>query len=316
MRVAFQMDHPAELHYKKDSTFVLALEAQKRGHELFYYDPGTLALANGNVTADCAPVSFRREPDNYFTLGEFSRAALTDFDLILMRQDFNDPLSYNAITHILEHITDRVLVLNDPAGVRESPEKILITHYPDLAPKTLITRDREQIQEFFGQQGDIIIKPLNGFGGNDIHHAQTIDDLARICEEMAANHSEPFVVQEFLPAVAQGDKRIIVVEGEPIAALNRIPKDENSRANLAQGGKAAKAEITGHEREICKILQPELIRRGLVFVGLDVIGGMVTEINPKSPTGLQQIYEFDGIKCEEVIWDAYEKRYEDFRRIH
>ena len=314
MRIALQMDPPESLNYKKDSTFVLALEAQKRGHDLFYYNAQSLALKNGVLTAAIAPVQFSRNEGSHYELGSASRKTLSKFDMILMRNDFNDPLSYNAATHLLDHVSNDTLVLNDPKGVRESPEKMLITHFPDLAPKTLITRDPEQISEFFGEQGDIIIKPLNGFGGNDIHHIKTADDLTRVYEDMAAQHSEPFVVQEFLPAVRDGDKRIIVVEGEPIAALNRIPKDENSRANLAQGGTAAKAEITAHERDICAVLKPELIKRGLVFVGLDVIGGKVTEINPKSPTGLQQIYEFDGIKCEEAIWDAFEKRYEDFRR--
>lgn len=314
MRIALQMDPPDELNYKKDSTFVIALEAQKRGHDLFYYNAQSLALKGGILSAAIAPVQFSRNEGSHYKLGNVSRETLLSFDMILMRNDFNDPLSYNAAAHLLDHVSQKVLILNDPKGVRESPEKMLITHYPELAPKTLITRDLEQIREFFEDEGDIIIKPLNGFGGNDIHHVKNADDLARVYEEMSAQHTEPFVIQEFLPAVSEGDKRIIVVEGEPIAALNRIPKDENSRANLAQGGKAAKAEITDREREICKILKSELIKRGLVFVGLDVIGGKVTEINPKSPTGLQQIYEFDGIKCEEAIWDAFEKRYEDFRR--
>lgn len=314
MRVAILMDPPQGFNIKKDSTFVLALEAQKRGHELYYVQPESLALRNAVLTASVAKVHFRRKTGSHVTMENISRETLSKFDMILMRQDFNDPMAYYATAHLLDHAAKDVLILNDPKGVRESPEKMLITHYPELAPKTLITRDLEQISEFLAEEGDLIIKPLNGFGGNDIHHIKSADDLARTYEEMASQHSEPFVVQEFLPAVSQGDKRIIVVEGEPVAALNRVPKDENSRANLAQGGIAAKAEITDREREICAILKPELIKRGLVFVGLDVIGGKVTEINPKSPTGLQQIYEFDGIKCEEAIWDAFEKRYEDFRR--
>ena len=315
MKIALQMDPPEGIDPKKDSTFVIALEAQKRGHELFYYPAESLALENGSLTANVTAVEFRRKIGSHVTFNNVSRETLSNFDMILMRNDFNDPLSYNATTHMLEHVANDTLVMNDPKGVREAPEKMLITHYPDLAPKTLITRDLEQIRDFQARTGDLIIKPLNGFGGADIHQIKTADNaLAKIYEDMASRHSEPFVVQEFLPAIAEGDKRIIVVEGEPVAALNRIPKDKNARANLAQGGKAAPAEITAQEREICERLKPELVKRGLVFVGLDVIGDKVTEINPKSPTGLQQIYNFDGIKCEETIMDAFEKRYEDFRR--
>jgi glutathione synthase len=228
-----------------------------------------------------------------------------------MRNDFNDSLSYTATTHILDHVTRKTLVLNDPTGTRESPEKMLITHFPDLAPPTLITRNLDDIREFQGQHKELILKPLNGFGGLDIYHLKAGDDnLQAIFDMFCRLHSEPFVVQKYLPEVKQGDKRIIVVEGEAIGALNRIPADGEARANLAAGGRAHAGEITDRDREICSTLKPELIRRGLAFVGLDVIGGYVTEINPKSPTGLQQIYRLQGLKCEEAIWDAYEVRYQ------
>lgn len=308
LRIALQMDPPGSLNYSKDSTFLLGLEAQKRGYSLFYYNPHSLALENGRVSAFAHPIEFRREKDNQFTLGDGKTTKLGDFDLVLMRQDFNDPRSYIALTHLLDHARDEVLILNDPAGVRESPEKILITYFPELAPPTLITRDLDRISAFLEEHGGIILKPLNGFGGLDIYHLKSTDDLAARHEEMSKIHSEPFVAQKYLPEIKQGDKRIILVEGEPIGAFTRLPPEGSARANLAAGGIPAKTEITERDREICKVIKPELVKRGLVFIGLDVIGGYVTEINPKSPTGMAQIYEFTGIKCEEAAWDAFEKR--------
>lgn len=314
LKVALQMDHPEKIHIEKDSTFVLGLEAQKRGHALYYYSPDTLKLQNGAVTAHAAPLTFKRKKADHCDLGEFKETALTDFDIILMRQDFNDPLSYEATTHLLEHVTDQTLILNDPAGTRESPEKILITHYPDLAPPTLITRNLEDIHEFQKMHNDLIMKPLNGFGGMDVYRIQPNDgNLDAVFDMFCRLHRGPFVVQKFIPEVKQGDKRIIVVEGEPIAGVLRVPQKDSIRANLAVGGSAQVTDITAREREICERIKPELIKRGLVFVGLDVIGDYVTEINPKSPTGLQHIYKLQGIKCEEAIWDAYETRYNAFK---
>ena len=313
LKIAIQMDPPAGINPNKDSTFVLGLEAQKRGHTLHYYNTDSLSLHNGIVTASCAPLTFFRDKDTHFDLGAFKDTDLTSFDIILMRNDFNDPLSYNSMTHILDHVTDKTLVLNDPTGTRESPEKILITHFPDLAPPTLITRNLDDIRAFQAEQGDLIIKPLNGFGGLDVYHIKDGDDnLQAVYEMFGRLHSEPFIVQRYLPEIRQGDKRIIVVEGEPIAAVLRVPAEKSARANLAVGGTAQIGEITARDREICQRIKPELIKRGLVFVGLDVIGDYVTEINPKSPTGLQHIYQLQGIKCEETIWDAYEARYKEF----
>ncbi|HOO81997.1 MAG TPA: glutathione synthase [Alphaproteobacteria bacterium] len=310
LKVALQMDHPASLNYKKDSSFLIGLEAQKRGHKLFYYSPLELSLKNGKLSAPCAPLQFRRKKDAYFTLGAFEETDLTTFDIILMRQDFNNPSLYNTITHILDHISDQTLILNDPTGVRESPEKLLITHFPELAPPTLITRNLDKIREFQKKHPNLILKPLNGFGGMDVYHIKPNDpNLQAVFEMFCRLHPEPFVVQKYLPEIRKGDKRLIVVEGEPIAALLRVPQENNARANLAAGGSAAIGKITPRDREICNMLKPELVRRGLVFVGLDVIGNYVTEINPKSPTGLQQIYKLQGIKCEEAIWNAYEARY-------
>lgn len=314
LNIAIQMDPPEHLNIDKDSTFVLALEAQKRGHSLHYYHPSTLSLEAGEVTAHCAPIMFRRRRGDHVSIEKHSTKNLKEFDIVLMRQDFNSPSIYNSTTHILDHLKGKTLVLNDPTGVRESPEKILITHYPQFAPRTLITRELSAIREFQKEHGDIIIKPLNGFGGLDIYHVRPDDpNLSAVYDMMTRLHSEPLVMQKYIPEARQGDKRIIVVEGEPIAAVLRVPQSGETRANLNAGGGAQKTEITDHERDICKTLKPELVKRGLVFVGLDVIGDYVTEINPKSPTGLQHIYKLQGIKCEEAIWDAFERRYEQSR---
>lgn len=313
LKVALQMDPPAGINTSKDSTFVLGLEAQKRGHKLFYYNAETLKLKNSTLSASCASLTFYRSEKTHFKCGPFKDTDLTKFDIILMRNDFNDPLSYNAMTHLLDHLKGKTLVLNDPEGTRQSPEKMLITHFPDLAPPTLITRNLEDIKAFQKEYKDLIIKPLNGFGGMGVYHiAPNDDNLSSVYEMLCTLHTEPFVVQKYLPEITKGDKRIIVVEGEPVAALLRVPPAKSARANLAAGGTAAIGKITKRDREICAALKPTLIERGLVFVGLDVIGDYVTEINPKSPTGLQHITKLQGIKCEEAIWDAYEARYDAF----
>ncbi len=315
LNIALQMDPPQNINIDKDSTFVLGLEAQKRGHRLSYYSPDTLSLKGEVLSAHCANLEFRRKRSSHCTLGQGSKTDLSSFDIILMRQDFNNPQSYNSITHMLDHLKGKTLVLNDPAGTRESPEKMLITHFPEFAPPTLLTRSLDEIRKFQAEYKDIIIKPLNGFGGLDVYHMTQGDmNIQAVVEMMSRLHPDPFVVQKYIPEIRKGDKRIIVVEGEPIAALLRVPQANNARANLGVGGSAAVSEITEHERQICESLKPELIKRGLVYVGLDMIGEYVTEINPKSPTGLQHIYHLQGIKCEEAIWDAYEKRYEEFRR--
>ncbi|MFK7839178.1 MAG: glutathione synthase [Bdellovibrionales bacterium] len=310
LNVAIQMDPPNTINPQKDSTFVLGLEAQKRGHTLTYYNANTLSLKEGIVSAQCAPLNFKNDPKDFFELGKSETKDLNNFDIILLRNDFNDPLNYNAMTHIMDHINGKTLILNDPTGIREAPEKILITHFPDLAPKTLITRNLEDIKQFAADIGDLIIKPMNGFGGLGVYHIKQNDDnLSSVYEMLCALHTEPFIVQQYIPEIKKGDKRIIIVEGEPIAAVLRVPAAKSARANLAVGGTAEIGEITDRDREICARLKPELIKRGLVFVGLDVIGNFVTEINPKSPTGLQHITKLQGINCEEIIWDAYEARY-------
>lgn len=314
LKVAIQMDPPATINIHKDSTFILGLEAQKRGYQLFYYSPQSLNLAHGELTAEVSPLEFRYKLGDHFSLGSAQRQDLKDYDVILMRQNFSDPASYNATTHLLDHVRSKTLIVNDPTGTRESPEKLLITHFPDLAPPTLITRNLADIKAFQQHHPYLIIKPMNGFGGLDIYKIAPDDsNLTAVFEMLSRLHSEPFIVQGFIPEVKHGDKRIIVVEGEPIGAVLRVPNANEARANLAAGGQAVKAEITSREREICARLKPELIKRGLLFVGLDVIGDYVTEINPKSPTGLQEIYKLSGIRCELAIWNAIEARLENFQ---
>lgn len=315
LQIALQMDPPERINYAKDSTYMLALEAQKRGHSLFYYNPSTLSLENGILRASCTEIKFSEDPNAPYSIHNFENINLTKFDIILMRHDFNDPLSYDAMTHLLDHVTDDVCVLNDPTGTRRTPEKISATYYPDFIPATLISRNLEDIKAFQKDIGDVVIKPLNGFGGMDIYHLKAIDDnLQAVFDMLCRLHSEPFIVQQYIPEIRDGDKRIIVVEGEPIAALLRVPAKDNARANLAAGGRAVIGEITERDREICAAVKPMLIERGLSFVGLDVIGDYLTEINPKSPTGLQQIKTLSGFDCAPVIFDAFEARYEAFKK--
>ncbi|MBX2833746.1 MAG: glutathione synthase [Micavibrio sp.] len=316
LNVAIQMDDPRGINITKDTTFVLGLEAQRRGHKLSYYSADSMTLMNGSLCAQSADMTLREKMADHVVLSGFEARSLDSYDLILMRQDYNNPQSYTALTHMLDHVRGKVLVLNDPDGVRNSPEKMLITHFPDLAPPTLLTREISQVRDFHEKYGEIIIKPMNGFGGLDIYHLREGDgNLQAVLEMMGRLHPEPFVVQKYLPEIrTQGDKRIIVIEGEPIGAFTRLPQVGSARANLHAGGRAEKSEITDRDREVCSRLKPELVKRGLVLVGLDMIGDYVTEINPKSPTGMQNIYHLSGIKCEEAAWDAFERRYEEFRR--
>ncbi|MBI1301952.1 MAG: glutathione synthase [Alphaproteobacteria bacterium] len=315
LNIAIQMDDPHGIDFTKNTTFILALEAQQRGYSVEWYNSSTLALQNKTITAICTPIEFKRKANEFFTEKEPKRKNLEDFTLILLREDFTNQPSYTAAMHILEHLREKTLILNDPEGIRESPEKILITHYPELAPETLITRDYSEIELFVKKHKSAIIKPLNGYGGLDIFKLIDNDPNTRVAYEMLSRlHSEPFIVQEYLPAVRNGDKRIIVVEGEPIAAYIRIPAKNEVRAGYHRGSKPAAAEITKKEREMCAVLRSELIKRGLCFVGIDVIGERITEINPKSPAGLQAIYRLSGVKCEKTIWDTYEARLKAWKK--
>ncbi|MFT8246129.1 glutathione synthase [Roseomonas sp. BN140053] len=310
LRVAVQMDPIGEIDIKGDSTFALMLEAQRRGHQLWHYHPRDLALESGRVSVRAQPVEVRREHGNHHTLGAETVLDLgTEADVVLMRQDPPFDMAYITATHLLEHIHPKTLVVNDPASVRNAPEKLLVTHFPELMPDTLITRDIRRIRDFRAKHGDIIVKPLFGNGGAGVFHLRPEDpNLAALLELFGGLSREPLMIQQYLPAVRQGDKRIILVDGEPLGAINRVPAQGEARSNMHVGGRPEKSELTPREREICAAIGPMLRERGLIFVGIDVIGDHLTEINVTSPTGLQEVARFDGVHLEEAIWDAIERR--------
>ncbi len=309
LRVAFQMDPLEGIDIDADSTFVLALEAQNRGHRVYHYLPQDLAFEAGAVHARARPLEVRRKQGDHFTLGPEERLDLRGIDVVLLRQDPPFDMAYITTTHLLEHLHPRPLVVNDPAEVRNAPEKLFVTNFPDLMPPTLISSHREEILAFRAEQGDIVIKPLFGNGGADVFHIRPEDDnLNALLEMFTRIYREPIMVQRYLPEIRQGDKRIILIDGEPVGALNRVPPAGEARANLHVGGRAERSALTPREQEICARLGPVLAERGLVFVGIDVIGDHLTEINVTSPTGLQEIDRFDGVCLEGQIWDAIEAR--------
>ena len=298
LRVAIQMDPIESIDIDADSTFVLALEAQRRGHALVHYLPQDLAFAGGRVTAGARTLEVRRRKGDHYDLGT--------------KQTVD--LAYITTTHLLEHIHPATLVVNDPAQVRNAPEKLLVTQFPDLMPPTLITADAERIAAFRAEHGDIIIKPLFGNGGAGVFHVDPEDDNLNALLEMFGERSrEPVIAQAYVPQVRQGDKRIILIDGVAAGAVNRVPAAGEARANFHVGGKAAKATLSAREKEICEAIGPALKERGLIFAGIDVIGGYLTEINVTSPTGLQEINRFDGVSLEVDLWDAMEARFEETR---
>jgi len=309
LAVAIQMDPIESIDIDADSTFVLALEAEKRGHTLFHYLPRDLALRNGRVLARVRPLAVRRIRGDHFTLGEARTVDLAGMDVVLMRQDPPFDMAYITATHLLDHIHPRTLVVNDPTHVRNAPEKLLVTHFGDLMPPTLITSDREQIMDFRDEHKDIIVKPLFGNGGAGVFHLLPGDEnLNSLLEMFTQLYREPVMVQRYLPEVRQGDKRIILVDGVAVGAVNRVPAEGEARSNLHVGGTAKASVLTARDREICEAIGPTLKERGLIFVGIDVIGDYLTEINVTSPTGIQQIDRFDGVCIEGLIWDAIELR--------
>ncbi len=309
LAVAIQMDPIEGIDIDADSTFVLALEAQRRGHALFHYLPQHLALRNGRVLARVRPLRVRRTKGDHAELGEAAVLDLAAMDVVLMRQDPPFDLAYITTTHILEHIHPRTLVVNDPVQVRNAPEKLMVTHFEGLMPPTLITADRAQILDFRAEVKDMVLKPLFGGGGAGVFHIGPEDEnLNALLELFTQLYREPVMVQRYLPEVRDGDKRIIIVDGVPAGAVNRVAAAGEARSNLHVGGRAVKAELTARDREICEAIGPTLRDRGLIFVGIDVIGGHLTEINVTSPTGIQQINRFDGIRIEAQIWDAIELR--------
>jgi glutathione synthase len=310
LKIAVQMDPIASINPAGDSTFAMMLEAQARGHKVDYYVPGTLALRDNVVTADLAPVTvFDKPKGEHFALGDFARADLATYDVVLMRQDPPFDMNYITISHILERLHPKTFVVNPPSAVRNAPEKILVTEFPQLMPPTLVTRDRAQIHAFRKEHGNIILKPLYGNGGAGVFFLQEGDqNLASLIELFEQSFREPFMVQKYLPDVRKGDKRIIIIDGEPVGAINRVPADGEARSNMHVGGRPELIELTPRDREICSTIAPALRERDMIFVGIDVIGDYLTEINVTSPTGIREIKRFGGPDIAVLIWDAIEKR--------
>ncbi|MBI4184312.1 MAG: glutathione synthase [Proteobacteria bacterium] len=310
LAVAIQMDPIERIDIDADSTFALALEAQRRGHGLFHYLPQNLAFRNGRLGAKARPLTVRRVKGDHFTLGAPVALDLAAMDVVLMRQDPPFDMAYITATHLLEHLPRQTLVVNDPVQVRNAPEKLFVTHFPELMPPTLITSSREEILAFRREFGDIVIKPLFGGGGAGVFHLAPEDEnLNALLEMFTQLYREPIMVQKYIPLVREGDKRIILIDGQAAGAITRVPAPGEARANLHVGGTAMKAALSEREREICAAIGPALAERGLIFVGIDVIDEFLTEINVTSPTGLQEINRFDNVSLESRIWDAIEERH-------
>jgi glutathione synthase len=309
LNVAVQMDPIDKINIASDSTFALLLEARARGHKLIYYTPDKLSLRDGQILAEAAPLDVRDIKGDHFTLGEAGWFHLAALDILLLRQDPPFDIAYITSTHLLEHLQPAVLVVNDPASVRNAPEKLFVMNFPQLMPPTLITRSKAAIESFLDQYGEAVMKPLHGHGGAAVFKISRKDrNFGSLYDLFAASFREPWVVQRFLPQITHGDKRIILVEGEPAGALNRVPSENDIRANMVRGGSAEAASLTQREREICAVIGPELKRRGLLFAGIDVIDGFLTEINVTSPTGLRAIKRLGGPDLAAAIWDAIEAK--------
>jgi glutathione synthase len=309
LSIAVQMDPIEKINIRGDSTFALLLEAKARGHRLSYYTPDKLAQRGDRVFATVQTLDVRDEAGNHFTLGQSKRTELSDFDVILLRQDPPFDMAYITTTHMLERVHPKTLVVNDPVHVRNAPEKIFVMEFSDLMPPTLITRDLAEIKAFREEHGDIVMKPLYGNGGAAVFRL-TRDDLnfGSLYDLFATTFREQWMVQTFLPAVKHGDKRIILVDGEYAGAVNRVPAPDDLRSNMVRGGSPKDTELTPREREICRRLGPALKERGLIFVGIDVIDGHLTEINVTSPTGIRAIRNVGGPDVAAMVWDAIEKK--------
>ena len=309
LKVAVQMDHVSTIAIAGDTSFALSLEAQRRGHQLFHYTPDRLSMQDGKVFARIEEMRVRDEKANHFTLGEAVRTDLSEMDVILLRQDPPFDMNYITTTHLLERIHPGTLVINDPAWVRNSPEKIFVTEFPDLMPETLITKDPQEVAAFRDAHGDVIVKPLYGNGGAGIFHMAEADrNLASLLEMFGQLFREPYIVQRYLKDVRKGDKRIILIDGEAVGAINRVPAEHDSRSNMHAGGRAEKTELTAREHEICERIGPSLRERGFILVGIDVIGDYMTEINVTSPTGIREIKRFGGADVAALFWDAVEAK--------
>ncbi|HWT11782.1 MAG TPA: glutathione synthase [Allosphingosinicella sp.] len=311
LRVAVQMDPLESVNIEGDSTFAIMLGAQARGHSLYHYAAEDLNYAEGRLWTRAHPVTVQPVAGSHYRFGDPVRLDLgRDVDVVLMRQDPPFDLGYITATHLLERIQDETLVVNDPASVRNAPEKVWVLDFERFMPPTLVTRSLAEARAFLAEHGEIVVKPLHGNGGKAVFKVgRAGENLASLIEVFNTAYREPHMIQAFLPEVAQGDKRIVFVDGEVAGAVNRIPGDGEIRSNLAVGGKAARTGLTEREREICAALGPELEARGLLFVGIDVIGGQwLTEINVTSPTGIVAIDRFNGTDTPALIWDAIERR--------
>ena len=309
LKVAVQMDHISTVNIAGDTTFALSLEAQKRGHELYHYTPDRLSMRDGVVSARLEKMEVRDIKGDHYTLGEPVRRDLSEMDVVLLRQDPPFDMNYITTTHLLERIHPKTLVVNDPAWVRNSPEKIFVTEFPDLMPETLITKDPQEVMDFRREFGDIILKPLYGNGGAGVFHLADGDrNLTSLLEMFGQLFKEPFIAQRYLKDVRAGDKRIILIDGQPVGAINRVPSETDARSNMHVGGRAEQSKLTPREREICERIGPSLKERGFILVGIDVIGDYMTEINVTSPTGIREIQRFDGTNIAALFWDAVEAK--------
>ena len=309
MKIAFQMDPIEDVDINADSTFRLAEEAQNRGHDLYVYTPNDLTFNRGKIIAKVRSISLKRKIGDHVNFGAVELLALSEFDVIWLRQDPPFDMGYITNTHLLDLIGQETLIVNNPFWVRNLPEKLLVLEFPDLIPETVISRDLEEIKRFKNEFKDIIIKPLYGNGGAGIFRLREDDKNLTSLHELFSNmSSEPLIAQAFLPDVKKGDKRIILVDGEPVGAINRVPKAGETRSNMHVGGKAEPAKLSQRDREICRSIGPILKNRGQVFVGIDVIGDYLTEINVTSPTGIQELERFDKVNIAEMIWHAVEKK--------
>lgn len=309
LTVAVQMDTIRNIKIAGDTTFALLLEAQKRGHKLLHYTPDQLSMRNGIVTAPVEELTVRDQEGDHATLGSPVRMDLSEADVVLMRQDPPFDIAYITATHLLERIQPKTLVVNDPASVRNAPEKIFVTHFPELMPPTLISRDKAEIEAFRREYGEIVMKPLHGHGGAAVVRIVPKDpNFGSLFDLFSVTFREPWVIQQFLPRITEGDKRILLVDGEPLGAVNRVPAENDLRSNMVRGGAANATELSEREREICATIGPDLKARGLLLVGIDVIDGNLTEINVTSPTGIRAIRRVSGTDLAVPVWDAIEAK--------
>ena len=310
LRVAIQMDPIEAVNIESDTTFLQAMEAQNRGYPVWVYDFRTLALEDGRLSCRARPVTLRQTAGDHVSFGDEVKLDLSqDVDVILMRQDPPFDMAYVTATYFLETVHPKTLVVNDPAEVRSAPEKLLVTRFPGLTPPTLISSDPVALADFHRRHGEVVLKPLHGAAGSGVVRLKADDpNLEALVEIHATGSRDPLVIQKFLPAVSKGDKRIILIDGEPVGAINRVPAKDQVRSNLRVGGTAAPVELTDRDREICAAIGPTLRDRGLLFVGIDVIGDWLTEINVTSPTGAQQLKRFTGVDAAALMWDSIEKK--------